>query len=181
MSKVVLDINAFKALASETRLEILRALDERSMTLNELSEKLNLNKATVHEHLMKLHEAGLIKRKTRERHKWVYYKLSWKGSSLLHPDNTRIVVLFTASIVALLIGVTCSINVMWSQPEFMDYDLMEKNTLPMEDVGETSGGTRGFEEPSATGLFIPLVSVIIFIILIIATIWLYRENKNPRL
>ena len=180
MSKVVLDINAFKALASETRLEILRALDERSMTLNELSEKLNLNKATVHEHLMKLHEAGLVKRKEREGHKWVYYKLSWKGSSLLHPDNTRIVVLFTAAIVALLIGIACSINVIWSQPELMEYDSM-KNTLPMEEAGKAYGGTRGFEEPSDTGLFIPLISVIIFIILIVATIWLYRENKTPRL
>ena len=104
MAKITLDRETFKALASDTRLDILKTLDGKNLGLNEIAKVTNLNKATLHEHLTKLHEAGLIKRNEREGHKWVYYKLTWKGESLLHPENTRIVVLFGLTIVALWVG-----------------------------------------------------------------------------
>jgi len=49
-------------------------------------------------------------RKDREGHKWVYYKLSWKGESLLHPENTKIVVLFATTFIALWAGI---IQMIW--------------------------------------------------------------------
>ena len=105
MTKVTLDMNTFKALASDTRLDILKALDGKRMSLKDICTKTKLNKATLHEHLVKLNEAGLVKKKEREGHKWVYYKLTWKGECLLHPENTRIVVMFSVTFVSLLIGV----------------------------------------------------------------------------
>ncbi|MFA5103117.1 MAG: winged helix-turn-helix domain-containing protein [Candidatus Thermoplasmatota archaeon] len=104
MTKITLDRETFKALASDTRLDILKTLDGRPMGLNEIAKVTNLNKATLHEHLTKLNEAGLIKRNERDGHKWVYYKLTWKGESLLHPENAKIVVLFTTTFVALWVG-----------------------------------------------------------------------------
>ena len=62
------------------------------------------HKATLHEHLAQLHEAGLVKKKEREGHKWVYYKLTWKGEGLLHPENTRIVVMFSVTFVSLFVA-----------------------------------------------------------------------------
>jgi len=105
MAKVTLDMNTFKALASDTRLDILRVLDGKRMSLKDISRATKLNKATLHEHLAKLHEAGLVKKKEREGHKWVYYKLTWKGEGLLHPENTRIVVMFSVTFVSLFIAV----------------------------------------------------------------------------
>jgi DNA-binding transcriptional ArsR family regulator len=105
MSKVTLNRETFKALASDTRLDILRVLDGKPKSLKEISSATSLNKATLHEHLTKLNEVGLVKRKEREGHKWVYYKLTWKGESLLHPENTRIVVLFSVAFVALCTGI----------------------------------------------------------------------------
>ena len=110
MPKVTLDMNTFKALASDTRLDILRALDGKKMSLKDISTATRLNKATLHEHLQRLNEAGLVKRKEREGHKWVYYKLTWKGEGLLHPENTRIVVMFTATFVALAVGIIQLLN-----------------------------------------------------------------------
>ena len=110
MTKITLDRETFKALASDTRLDILKTLDGRSMGLNEIANVTNLNKATLHEHLAKLNEAGLIKRTERDGHKWVYYKLTWKGDSLLHPENTKIVVLFATTFVALWVGI---IELIW--------------------------------------------------------------------
>ncbi len=105
MSKITLDRDTFKALASDTRLDILRALDGKNMSLKDISNITKLNKATLHEHLAKLNEAGLVKRKERDGHKWVYYKLTWKGESLLHPENTKIVVMFTTTFITLWIGI----------------------------------------------------------------------------
>lgn len=110
MTKITLDRETFKALASDTRLDILKTLDGKHLGLNEIAKVSNLNKATLHEHLIKLNEAGLIKRTEREGHKWVYYKLTWKGECLLHPENTRIVVLFTATFIALWVGI---IQLIW--------------------------------------------------------------------
>ena len=110
MVKVTLDMSTFKALASDTRLDILKTLDGKKMSLNDICRATNLNKATLHEHLSKLHEAGLVKRKEREGHKWVYYKLSWKGESLLHPENTRIVVLFSVTFFTFFLGFIQLIN-----------------------------------------------------------------------
>jgi len=114
MPKVTLDMNTFKALASDTRLDILRALDGKKMSLKDIEKATRLNKATLHEHLQKLNEAGLVKRKEREGHKWVYYKLTWKGEGLLHPENTRIVVMFSITFVSLLLAVMLLVS--FSQP-----------------------------------------------------------------
>jgi len=110
MVKVTLDMSTFKALASDTRLDILKTLDGKRMALKDISKATNLNKATLHEHLSKLNEAGLVKKKEREGHKWVYYKLTWKGECLLHPENTKIVVLFTTTFLTLCVGIVNFIN-----------------------------------------------------------------------
>jgi DNA-binding transcriptional ArsR family regulator len=103
-------MNTFKALASDSRLDILRALDGKKLSLKDISKVTSLNKATLHEHLIKLNEAGLVKKYEREGHKWVYYKLSWKGEGLLHPENNRIVVLFTTTLITLFFGIIHLIN-----------------------------------------------------------------------
>lgn len=90
MTKIVLDAEAFKALASDTRLQILKALDARPLTVSELSRLLNLNKATVFEHLKQLMAADLAKREDDPARKWVYYRLTWKGKNVLHPENAQI-------------------------------------------------------------------------------------------
>jgi len=105
MTKVTLDRETFKALASDTRLDILKSLDGRHMSLKDICTATKMNKATLHEHLVKLNGAGLIKKNEREGRKWVYYKLTWKGECLLHPENTRIVVLFTTTFITLWIGI----------------------------------------------------------------------------
>lgn len=83
---------------------------EKKLNLNDICNKTNLNKATLHEHLQKLNDAGLVIRREREGHKWVYYKLTWKGECLLHPENTKIVVLFTTTFIMLFFGIVSMVN-----------------------------------------------------------------------
>jgi DNA-binding transcriptional ArsR family regulator len=194
MAKVTLDMSTFKALASDTRLDILRTLDGKKMGLNEISKITKLNKATLHEHLSKLHEAGLVKRKEREGHKWVYYKLSWKGECLLHPENTRIVVLFTMTFIALWGGVIQLLNYVKGSVKDMNYrvrtlspeseDLLDitkdgsSTTDNMINFGE-NGGSLIYQDPLL--LNIAIIFFIIFIVILCVSFWRYRKNKTPKL
>ncbi|MFH1580220.1 MAG: winged helix-turn-helix domain-containing protein, partial [Thermoplasmatota archaeon] len=75
--RVELDKKALFALASDTRLDILKSLQPMRRTVSQLAESLNIDKAAVFRHLKKMEEGGLVKR--YEDHGFVYYGLSWKA------------------------------------------------------------------------------------------------------
>ena len=186
MSKITLDVNSFKALASETRLDILRSLDGKKMTLQDMSRVTNLNKATLHEHLTKLNEAGLVKRKEREGHKWVYYKLSWKGSSLLHPDNTKIVVMFSATLVTLAFGMYGLINYFWQKAIVTRDNWIYTQEAPSKGgINQTNdemfslGGSYISQNPIF--LYLAIACISIFAILLVISIWKYKKNKEIKM
>jgi len=168
MPKVSLDIDSFKALASETRLDILRALDGKQMNLNEMTKVTNLHKMTLHEHLSKLTSAGFIKRIEREGHKWVYFKLSWKGQSLLHPENTRIVVMFSMTFFSLLFGIIT----------FIFYIRQLSISRSQELLTAPKSGSMG-TDPFL--LYLTVIFIIIFSTLLTVSVWRYKKNKPQKL
>ena len=89
--KVILDSRSFRALSSESRVQIMKLLEEKRLTVTELSNLLKQNKSSVLEHLEKLVEADIV-RKKEDTHKWVYYELTWRGKKILHPEITKIVI-----------------------------------------------------------------------------------------
>ncbi len=94
--RVELDKSSIFALASDTRLEILKALKPMRRTLSQLSEQLSIDKAAVHRHLKKMEEGGLVKR--FEDHGFVYYGLTWMARDLLVPnESTRIVIVLSVT------------------------------------------------------------------------------------
>ena len=103
--EIKLSRRTFEALVSETRIEILRKLDRRPMTVSELARELGIAKSAVHEHLAKLVEAGLAERVAGER-KWVYYRLTPQAVALLHPESKyRLLVLLGTGLLALTGGI----------------------------------------------------------------------------
>jgi ArsR family transcriptional regulator len=165
MTKVSLDIDSFKALASETRLDIIRALDGKKMNLTDLCRATNLHKMTLYEHLSKLTEAGFIKRIEREGHKWVYYKLSWKGESLLHPENTHIVVLFSSTLFIFFFGIAALVN-------FIHYQ------APTAEPGMLMGPSPSALSPF---LYLTIGCFAVFSILCFVSFWWYSKNRIPKL
>src|SRR2546425_7248235 len=110
--RVTLDQASFRALASEVRVEVLKKLDERRMTVTDLANALDLSKPTLLEHLEKLQTAELVKR-IDEGRKWIYYELTGRGRKILHPEKVTIVIslclsmfLAAAGIFALASGLT---------------------------------------------------------------------------
>jgi DNA-binding transcriptional ArsR family regulator len=81
--RVELDKKSIFALASDTRLEILKSL---------------------HRHLKKMEEGGLVKR--HEDHGFVYYGLTWKARDLVVPnENTRVVIVLSSIWILSLVAV----------------------------------------------------------------------------
>ncbi|MEE9592348.1 MAG: winged helix-turn-helix domain-containing protein [Thermoplasmata archaeon] len=99
--RVTLDRKALLALASDTRLDIMRNLEPMRRTVTQVAEALDIDKGGVHRHLQKLVEGDLVKR--FDDHGFVYYGLSWKGRDLLNPtENTKIVILLSISVLLLM-------------------------------------------------------------------------------
>jgi DNA-binding transcriptional ArsR family regulator len=185
MAKVTLNLNDFKALASEMRLDILRALDGKKMSLNEISAATKLHRMTLHEHLAKLVESGFVKKKEREGHKWVYYKLSWKGEGLIHPENTKVVVLFSTTFITLLFGIIGLVNIAQSiiasqlHSGIGNGGPLSKSKGPsLPDIGGSEGMFLGLDPIL---LYITIVCLIFFIIFMVISVWKYKKNKEPKL
>ena len=176
MTKVSLDIDSFKALASETRLDILRTLDGKKMSLKEITKATDLHKMTLYEHLSKLVTAGFIKRIEREGHKWVYYKLTWKGASLLHPENTRIVVMFSITLISLFFGLISFIAFMIQKPITIG---ARSNYLQAMDKFENTA--QEVTTTSPLFLYIAVACMMVFISLLLVSVWRYKKNKTQKL
>lgn len=105
-AKIVLDQDTFKALATGTRVKILKTLDKRRHTQSELSAVLDMSVPTVKEHLSALEKAGLVKRHEEGR-KWIYYSLTEKSKCVLDPERKRLWIVlgfFLASIAGTIIA-----------------------------------------------------------------------------
>lgn len=93
--KIVLDKATFRALASDTRINLLKELDVRRKTLTELAHEVGLAVATVKEHMEQLVQSKLVKLKDEGR-KWKYYELTEKGKAVLYPERKKIWVMLAS-------------------------------------------------------------------------------------
>ena len=81
--EVVVDETEFhQALASPARVQMLRMLGGKRMTLTEIAENVGLSLPGVKRHLTALEETGLVK-KIDEGRKWKYYELTELGKKNL--------------------------------------------------------------------------------------------------
>ncbi len=97
--KITLEKDVFKALASDTRIAILKILDKRRHTQSELAVTLKLSVPTVKEHLDAMDKAGLVK-PIDEGYKWKYYELTEKSKCILDPERKKVWILLGFWIVA---------------------------------------------------------------------------------
>ncbi|UCG94964.1 MAG: winged helix-turn-helix transcriptional regulator [archaeon] len=93
-----------KALSSDTRLEILRLLVRRRKIAADIAKILKLAPSTVNEHLKKLEEAGLVKRK-ETGHKWIYFEVTEDGRNLVQPRSPmQFVLVLCLGVLMMLVG-----------------------------------------------------------------------------
>jgi DNA-binding transcriptional ArsR family regulator len=105
--KITLDRETFKALAADTRVDMLKKLGEHKLTLTDLSEQMHMSPSTIKEHLDRLVEVGLIEQEDKGM-KWKYYRLTEKGKNIISPYETKVWILLATS---LLIIVGCALSI----------------------------------------------------------------------
>lgn len=156
--KVELDRRSLFALASDTRLEMLKALQTNRRTVSQLAEVLGIDKAAVYRHLKKLEEGGLVTR--TEDHGFVYYALTWKSRDILNPnDRTKIVILISSSLACVL----AMVAVVFLASSTSSFLWADTNGL---DEQTTETGTEGDSEPMTTPIA-PFDSVIYAVVIIL--------------
>ncbi len=206
MAKVVLDSDAFKALASDTRLDILKALDVRRLTVTELGRVLDLNKATVFEHLKQLTAADLVKKEDEGR-KWIYYRLTWKGKNILHPENAQIFLLLSTAALGMggavfalgrafewwggLGATTSDESAAPSAPEDQrtaddtNQTSQQGDSAPSEPIMEEEGAAQGaggeFWMDVDFWFFVVLLAVVVVLGGLATHAWLRRRGERQRL
>ncbi len=89
--EVIIDFATIKALASKTRLGIVKKLQEHRFTQSELSRIFDISIPTAKEHLDVLENVQLI-RKMEEGRKWKYYALTEKGKNIADAEPKKIFV-----------------------------------------------------------------------------------------
>lgn len=102
--KITLDRETFKALAVDTRVKILKILEERQHTLTDLAEELDMAPSTIKEHLDRLVAAGLIKQIDKGM-KWKYYRLTSKGKEIVNPYEKKVWIVLAITVVAIFVSV----------------------------------------------------------------------------
>ncbi len=98
--KITLDRQTFKALAIDSRVDILRRLEQHQHTLTDLAQEMGLAPSTIKEHLDKLVAVDLVVQIDKGM-KWKYYRLTRKGRKLLNPHEKRVWIVLSLGLVFL--------------------------------------------------------------------------------
>jgi len=134
--EIRLDRETFKALASETRVDILKLLGERRHMQSEIASVLSLSVPTVKEHLEALGKAGLVERHDEGR-KWKYYSLTKKGKGVLQPEEMKIWIVLGLFVFSLVGGVVTAFRTLFAQQDAFGGEArmaMEATTLEAADA-----------------------------------------------
>lgn len=181
--RIELDKKALFALASDTRVEILRALQPMRRTVTQLADTLEVDKAAVHRHLQKLVEGELVKR--YEDHGFVYYGLSWKARDLLSPtENTKIIVLLGSVFWAVIGGIAAAAIATWSAVESTFYLARTEGPAAGTEVlaGEDAGGiviTPDIVLTAAHPIW-PILAASLSVAAVVLFVLAWRRLRRPR-
>jgi DNA-binding transcriptional ArsR family regulator len=171
--RVELDKKALFALASDTRMDILKSLQPNRRTVSQLAELVGVDKAAVHRHLKKLEDGGFVKRE--EDHGFVYYGLSWKARDILSPnENTKIIVLITTSII--LIGAVI-LSIYMVNPGISG----GSSGSPVIQQASNSPDASKSTDTTSTNVLASLVPLFVAVpISVILVLLAYRKTVRPR-
>ncbi|MFP4116816.1 MAG: winged helix-turn-helix domain-containing protein [Candidatus Aenigmatarchaeota archaeon] len=169
MTNLRLNEETAKVLSSDTRKEIIKLLDERNMTVTELSRKLDLSKSTVHEHLNKLLDAKFVNKLDEEGKKWVYYELTKKGKDVVG-NRVKQVLLFASSAVAGVIG----IQQLYS---YFETGYQMKESADPGTMTEEATGVAETTAEATSGNIHLAAAVILFAVVAVLLLYYYKKMR----
>ena len=185
--QITLDIDSFKALSSETRVELLKTFNGRNWNVSDLSKKFELSKSTVHGHLLKLEKSGLIS-KIEQDNKWVYYRLTDKGKTIIAGKPAGLTIM-VYSIFSLLSGLLLLyIGMFYSGvAPYEDIGMLKTavtSAMPLQEAAPLmadAGQAAASQAAIVQAPMLPVQSVAIMLIglmLIIGSLFLFLKRKG---
>jgi len=174
--KVVLDRDSFKALASETRISILKALNNKRLTITQLSKELKVSKPALLKHMEALIDAKLVKKEQKER-KWIYYDLTFKGKNVLHPERVAVTVLLSSAVMA-IIGAILALGKFMADTILGGSGSLAGGGQPTEAYGLSDAGPAILNDLSM--LLVGIALIVVFTILVLLVIQIKKKYSKPR-
>ena len=96
--EILVSKEMLKAIGADTRINILKALQERQKTQSELAKEIGLSAPTILDHMNKLEEAGLIERVPEDKErKWKYYRLTETAEKMLGKKKMSVIMILASS------------------------------------------------------------------------------------
>ncbi|MGP8320198.1 MAG: ArsR/SmtB family transcription factor [Methanosarcinaceae archaeon] len=164
MKSIVLDQQKFEALSSEIRINILKSLDNRPMTVSELSIEIGSAKSTLHNNLHILKDTGLIDIR-KDKRKWVYYELTLEGIYLLHmdyaehPDEQNQFKIFIVLGIAVVASIGSGLMLL--------LDFLARNTMENSEYIDSVSNTNEHT-----------MKIVLFFFLILLLYFLFRKMRS---
>lgn len=174
--EIRLDKETFKALASSTRVDVLKLLNQRRYMQSELASMLGLSVPTVKEHLSALEKAGLVE-KHEEGRKWKYYSLTQKGHGVLHPEELKIWIVLGLFLFSIVGGIYTYLQGFAEVGTFAAEKAMLRAPAPAMDAVPTLAGTA--PSPINYWLYIFGIAAILFAVALIYLV--IRSYQHKRL
>ncbi len=137
--EISLDKETFKALASQTRVDVLKLLGQRRYMQSEIASVLNFSVPTVKEHLSALEKAGLVERHDEGR-KWKYYSLTRKGHGVLHPEELKIWIVLGLFLFSIVGGIYTYLRTFAGVGTFAAEKAVLRAPVPAADMVQTIAG-----------------------------------------
>jgi len=101
----IVDRDVLKVLSADTRMDIMKMLEEGARTPSFMGKHLNKSDATIIEHLNVMTKAGLVKRIEQPGKKWIFYTLTERGKGIVSSKSRRLIIILSMSLLSLAAGV----------------------------------------------------------------------------
>jgi len=159
--EIRLDKETFKALASTTRIDVLKLLAQRRHMQSELAASLGFSVPTVKEHLSALEKAGLIERHEEGR-KWKYYSLTKKGKGVLNPEEMKIWIVLGMLVFSVVGGLFTAVQTVFTAGTAKM--AMQAEAMELEAV-------RAVPPPPEPQFSLPIFFAVVTIVLVMVLIY----------
>ena len=174
--KVFIQAETLRNLMSNETKQVLHHLDSENLTDEQLQKHTKISKDELHHQLTNLLNGNLIKKKQKQN--TFYYSLTYKGSCLMHPENSRILLLYGLSMFSLTLSLAHVIHWIGQIMQTSQKTVVIPTNRQFFDESSQLFATGTIEQVSDP-IISPIVVVgfVLFVILISMTIWRYQKNK----
>lgn len=146
-----LDYKTVKALASPTRIEILKNVKDKGTTPTDLSDEIGKTKSTVSTHLSKLDEAGLVEKDEEDGRRRVVYSATDKTEAILQGKSRKV-----------KFSVLSTVSTAWlAAAAFLGAGNLSRESGKMESLALAQGADIAAETADAAGSSLSLPELVL--------------------